>query len=807
MISLIYFLIVFIFESAIFFSKEGSGFLFSLIPAIYFLEKEFRKETIKTNKFSIFYFLFSIFLIFSIFFSIDKINSFNSLLIWLTAFFIFLIGANERLLIFGHFKKILIFFSFLFSFLSLLPQKFFPTTAYQLVYPLYPNHNHLGDFLGLTLIILICDYLKNKKKSDLFLFLFFLPFFLFSYSRSAYVDFFVILLLIFYQNKALKIKKIIFLSLLVVILFFIFTQKELYQIKPFNQFLPFINQTLKFQPRGIVSGRIEYFSQGIKGFLEKPFFGWGVGNYHFASKKYVSKNLQQVSSALNLPITILTETGIFGFFFFFLFFLVIFKNIDKKLTPYIYLFYYLCLNFLTDYTYSIYGMFLFLFLLAGMVIKKEKKISFNLYPFFSFLVLFLIFLRLTGKILTFSGRPDFGILFYPFDHQTNQYLIKKTVNLGNIALAKKYALDYEKKSFMSFEGLSFLGDFYFNLGEKNYALKLYQRLTDNDRFPSLEVLKKVYWLKKERQGKREADSYFGQFFENFKTTFWLNPQFEDDVYQFCFQENIPLCRFRRFYSPKPKTVEKAKNLPIKATYTFNNDGFNERFNYSAKKPKNTFRILVLGDGNAFGFLVDTKDNWVEKLEDKLKSQISNLKSKYQKIEVINLSYHSFDLAYAIERFARDGIKYQPDLIIFMNNNFYRINEIFLPLTEKYAYLENMADEKEKLRKEGKYFPSWDLAWDEYTKKVKSEEVYQKQKKYLEEFFSLYRGQVVFICLSQIPQPIKEFLERKKQVRIMELLDFAQNKDYYFKEIAAINPSGHEKLAEVIFNSLSSILPF
>ncbi len=52
----------------------------------------------------------------------------------------------------------------------------------------------------------------------------------------------------------------------------------------------------------------------------------------------------------------------------------------------------------------------------------------------------------------------------------------------------------------------------------------------------------------------------------------------------------------------------------------------------------------------------------------------------------------------------------------MNNNFYRLNEIFLPLADKYSYIENDPKEKERLKKEGKYFSSWDLAWNDYLKK-------------------------------------------------------------------------------------------
>jgi hypothetical protein len=791
MITFYIFFLIFFLETTAFLTQETAVFLYSLLGGVYFLEKELRKEKIKSDQLPfIFYLFFLLSAFISFLFSVDKINSINHFIFYLSAFFVFLVGVNERKILAKNLKKILIIFSILFCLLSLLPRSFFPPTALQLVFPLYPNHNHLGDFLGLTIIYLIYSLINKKDEKGLWLLIFFLPFFLLSFSRSAYLD--LLIILFFLLRKSNKF----FWLIGIVFIFFIFSQQGIYRIWPFSSAYPFITEKLQFQPRSFLSSRPEYFSHAIKGFLEKPVFGWGLGNFIYPSNKYVSQNLQQVLSALNLPLTILTEVGIFGFLAFIGFWLAVVKKINFDKKPYYYLFFYLCLNFLTDYTYAIYGMYLLLFLLAGSMIKTEKEKDFSLYPFFALITLFIIFLKLTGQILFLSGQLALALRFFPYQHQVYQQLISQAYENGEINKAKKIAYDYlNQSSFYNFEATAFLSDFYQQIGEDKKALESLKFYLQNNRFPNFDLVKKAYLLAKKLKGKKYADNFFAVIFNNLKTTFWLNQSFEDEVYQFCFEENILVCRFRYFYTPPPNTKEQSKDLPVKAIYTFNNDGFNERFNYPLKKQKEVLRILVLGDGNAFGFLVNTKDNWSEKLENVFNQNV-------KKTEVINLSYHSYDLAYAIERYRLQGEKYQPDLIIFMNNNFYRINEIFLPLTQKYRYLEKIASERERLRKEEKYFPSWELAWEEYLKKVKDGEVYQKQRQYLDEFFSQTKTQVVFISLYEIPQPIKDYLQTKANVKIYELLNFPKNKEYFYRDLpGVISPYGHTQLAHMIYSLL------
>lgn len=92
----------------------------------------------------------------------------------------------------------------------------------------------------------------------------------------------------------------------------------------------------------------------------------------------------------------------------------------------------------------------------------------------------------------------------------------------------------------------------------------------------------------------------------------------------------------------------------------------------------------------------------------------------------------------------------------MNNDFSRINEIFLPLIEKYSLIYQSKEELKKYQKQEKYFPSWDLAWEEYQKKLKRKKLMLRviKKKKLKNFLIYIKARLfllVFIRLLILPK--------------------------------------------------------
>src|SRR3989344_2379017 len=125
-------------------------------------------------------------------------------------------------------------------------------------------------------------------------------------------------------------------------------------------------------------------------------------------------------------------------------------------------------------------------------------------------------------------------------------------------------------------------------------------------------------------------------------------------------------KLKYFYQPPSNYTERVKNTWIadEVIYTYNSDTLNERYDYQIQKPPKSFRIVTLGDSFTFGLYVNTKDNYPEKLEDKLNSVCNNNPN----VEVINLGMQGYDIEYSVERYKKRGVKYQPDLVIWFINS-------------------------------------------------------------------------------------------------------------------------------------------
>jgi len=142
------------------------------------------------------------------------------------------------------------------------------------------------------------------------------------------------------------------------------------------------------------------------------------------------------------------------------------------------------------------------------------------------------------------------------------------------------------------------------------------------------------------------------------------------------------------------------------------------------------------------------------------------------------------------------------LVIWLNNDFYRMNEVFLPIVRQLDQQLQKSEELKKYQKEGNYFPAWERAYKEYEKQTEGIDIINQQKEFINEFFNLYRGSVVFVSLYDIPEEFQEIFNEKKAL-ILNLKDFSENKDYYFEKIDSISPTGHQQLANTVYNFINN----
>lgn len=271
----------------------------------------------------------------------------------------------------------------------------------------------------------------------------------------------------------------------------------------------------------------------------------------------------------------------------------------------------------------------------------------------------------------------------------------------------------------------------------------------------------------------------------------------------------PSAKYKFFYEPLPSSNDPGTqfvgttggHLVNKAGYTINGDALNERFQYKSDKDPGTFRIITLGSSFTFGLGVDTKDNWTELLEDKLNElKCNNIK----KFEVINLGYRGYDSDYVVERFRRRGIKYSPDLIIWLHSPFLvpveqtrSIAELSYRNVKKSKTL--TSEEKTKILLEANK-----NARDQIVSEMGWDGIIQSQSASIKELKNYYSGAVMMVVIPDLPDKQKEALEKvSNSVSNWSYLDTLRKID----KLSDGHPSkqGHKTITADIFAILQNKL--
>ena len=102
------------------------------------------------------------------------------------------------------------------------------------------------------------------------------------------------------------------------------------------------------------------------------------------------------------------------------------------------------------------------------------------------------------------------------------------------------------------------------------------------------------------------------------------------------------------------TVEKLSRI---THININSDGFRDK-EYSLAKPNNTFRIIILGDSQTFGWGFELEETYSKLLEKKLNSLTHEVN-----FEVLNFAVPGYNTLDEVEFFKDKGLKYEPDFVI------------------------------------------------------------------------------------------------------------------------------------------------
>lgn len=346
----------------------------------------------------------------SIFWSIDKDVALKTGLFFLEASILFFILFSQ-IIDYKNILKVIIASSFfpsvlaIYSFLSqsFFSSKFLGLTQYFSFVPgtsilylenlarltrAYGSFPHPNFFAGFLLITLLASFLFfEKTKSRLFIFSLIclqLMALLFTFSRSAWLSFFVLFLFI--------------------ILFFLKEKKQFWQenkfyfyfiiIFVFSLFLIFKTIILSRVDNNLISvsrstnERIELIWESKKIISDNMFFGVGAGNYTLASYKLnPSKDPWLYQPVHNIFLLFLSELGLAGFLFLgtaFLFFLYFYQKIAYFKYQSGFFLIFLVIFLLDHYFFTMYsgiilftiGFYLFFDISSGNPLffpKKEKK--------------------------------------------------------------------------------------------------------------------------------------------------------------------------------------------------------------------------------------------------------------------------------------------------------------------------------------------------------------------------------------------------------------------------------------------------
>lgn len=395
--------------------------IFLISALIYFL----KTKTINISSKPVFYFLlFLIFTSFTLFFSYDKALNLEGLIIYLTAFFWFVISFQNQ----EKIKSQLFSFFFLSSFIT--ATSFYLGKIFHFKYLEEPtalifsgyNHNLIGDFLALALVYFSYLLIVKNQKKIIFLILLILPAFIFSFSRTAFLSVSITLILfLILTKKPSNIFNYLILIILIIVSVFstVYFSQELFSLLPRS-----VQKILNIKKeKTFLANRPKYFAYSLKTFIKNP-LGVGINNLQYHTSKYQFTFEEGVTTAHNFFLDVLVENGFLSFLFLLILLFYVFKNSQKN--EYFYVFLSLNIIFLTDFFHRFDFILIFYFIILGLISDKKNNIFSFDKKYFLFLNITVFFINLiitTSYIFNNLNQKELAIKIYPINWRFYSTLI------------------------------------------------------------------------------------------------------------------------------------------------------------------------------------------------------------------------------------------------------------------------------------------------------------------------------------------------------------------------------------------------
>jgi hypothetical protein len=215
--------------------------------------------------------------------------------------------------------------------------------------------------------------------------------------------------------------------------------------------------------------------------------------------------------------------------------------------------------------------------------------------------------------------------------------------------------------------------------------------------------------------------------------------------------------------------------------------------------------------------VTTGDNWTEVLEDYLNNKFSC--RKYKKIEVINLGEYGYDIQYSVERYRIRGIKYNPDLVLWLlkDDDFKEINEIMRIHEQEYVSEMKKNGNYERLLKQGNPYPPntrLHIDMENYRKRIGEEKMLNIQQGFIKDFTHYYDNKLVIITFPFTKTKYQKLIEnivsnKRNWFFFNKITDIYKKTDFSFLPYDGHpNKQGHKAIAKSVFDYLilNKIIP-
>lgn len=497
------------------FGHEISYFLIIISPFFILLfgkitgkEKNFRIPTVIATLYAVFIF----FLVVSTALSINIAQSAPGLLIYPSLFFVSVIAYNYRNETKAWIFNFLIVASLLLMATSLVGL-FYPLTGFSLLYSRLNDHNNLGDFLLIPMIIGSFLVFEGKRKNiGLIILLSSMPIFLISFSRSAFTAYIAIVITMF---LALKKKSEYFykVALIVFVLIGIF------------YFIPNVNldsccsviSKYVSHRDDIISHRNSFFLSGVRAIRDYPIFGVGFGNFGAASFRYNDLHLFWSRTSHNIFLDMATELGLPAMLAFLGVVIYAIKKSRKDLVFFVFLG--LLANFQMYYSFKIYSVLFIFFILLGLMFEDKRAANYNLNLdpnrlIGIFLVpIIIIQFAFVSRALINIGKYEAALMFDPSNKKLYQKIINKFINKGEYKNALFYSNLYGRIYYSDTEATEYLALLDLNYGKDREALAKYRRSMMWDPYGGdLKLkLRNLFYLTERVEGEKAALKYLKSY--------------------------------------------------------------------------------------------------------------------------------------------------------------------------------------------------------------------------------------------------------------------------------------------------------